>query len=122
MFFWKAETLLEALRRFQPKTATLLAGLPAFGHPDFAARLAKIFPLCENISVDYAVLEHATNVVGVACDDFGWSDVGAGMPFTSCCRATPTEMPRVPNSSARIPAGTTSTAAKSWWHCWGFTI
>ena len=37
----------------------------------------KRFPLCENISIDYAVLENADNVVGVACDDFGWNDVGS---------------------------------------------
>jgi len=77
MFFWKAETLLEALRLYAPKTATLLAGLPAFGHDGFAARLAEIFPLCDNISIDFAVLEKAKNVVGVACDEFGWNDVGS---------------------------------------------
>jgi mannose-1-phosphate guanylyltransferase len=77
MFFWKAETLLDAMRKYQPKTATLLARLPAFSHPDFAARLAEVFPLCENISVDYGVLEHADNVVGVACDEIGWSDAGS---------------------------------------------
>jgi mannose-1-phosphate guanylyltransferase len=81
MFFWKAGTLLDAMRKYQPKTATLLARLPAFRHPDFAARLAEVFPLCENISVDYGVIEHAVlepgHVVGVACDEFGWSDVGS---------------------------------------------
>jgi mannose-1-phosphate guanylyltransferase len=77
MFFWKAETLLDALRHHLPKTATLLSSLPAFHHPDFAAQLSQVFPLCENISIDYAVLEHAKNVVGVACDEFGWNDVGS---------------------------------------------
>jgi len=33
--------------------------------------------LCENISVDYAVLEKSSNVVGVAGDDIGWNDVGS---------------------------------------------
>src|SRR4051812_39895087 len=77
MFFWKAETVLEAMRKHQPKTAMLISGLPPFSHADFAARLAEIFPLCENISVDFGVIEHADNVVGVACDEFGWSDVGS---------------------------------------------
>ena len=77
MFFWRADTVLEALRHHLPKTATLLAGLPAFGDRRFASRLKEIFPLCENISIDYAVLEKAKNVVGVACDDFGWNDVGS---------------------------------------------
>jgi mannose-1-phosphate guanylyltransferase len=77
MFFWKASTVLDAMRQFQPQTATLLASLPAFGNKKFAARLKEVFPLCNNISIDYAVLEHATNVVGVPCEEFGWSDVGS---------------------------------------------
>lgn len=77
MFFWKAETILEALRQYQPKTWTLLAGLPPFGKKDFAARVAESFPRCESISIDYAVLEKAKNVVGIAVDDIGWNDVGS---------------------------------------------
>ena len=77
MFFWKASTILDGLRLHLPKTATLLSSLPPFAHKDFAARVAKVFPLCENISIDYAVLQRADNVVGIACDDFGWNDVGS---------------------------------------------
>ena len=77
MFFWKAETILDAMRKHQPKTATLISSLPAFAHPDFAAKLAEVFPLCESISVDFGVIELADNVVGVPCGEFGWSDVGS---------------------------------------------
>jgi mannose-1-phosphate guanylyltransferase len=77
MFFWKAATVLDGLRLHLPKTATLLSSLPAFSRKDFAARVAEVFPLCENISIDYAVLQKADNVVGVACDDIGWNDVGS---------------------------------------------
>ena len=77
MFFWKAATILDGLRLHLPKTATLLGSLPPFSDKNFAARVADVFPLCENISIDYAVLQRADNVVGVACDDFGWNDVGS---------------------------------------------
>ncbi|HYZ85380.1 MAG TPA: mannose-1-phosphate guanylyltransferase [Bryobacteraceae bacterium] len=77
MFFWRTDVLLQAIRRFQPKTATLLASLPAFDSRKFGNALSQAFPLCENISIDYAVLEKADNVVGIAADDFGWSDVGS---------------------------------------------
>ena len=77
MFFWKAGTVLEALRQHQPKTSTLLASLPAFSEPDFATRVAESFPLCDSISIDYAVLEKAPNVVGIAIHDIGWNDVGS---------------------------------------------
>ncbi len=77
MFFWKTSVLLEALRQHLPKTATLLASIPPVTSRGFAASLAKTFPMCENISIDYAVLEKADNVVGLAADDIGWNDVGS---------------------------------------------
>jgi|SRR5579884_376410 len=77
MFFWKASTLLEALRAHQPKTATILASLPPVNSRNFGAALRRGFPLCENISIDYAVLEKARGVLGFPGDDFGWNDVGS---------------------------------------------
>ncbi len=77
MFFWKTSVLLDALRRHLPKTATLLAGLPAFSSRQFAAKMADVFPRCENISIDYAVLEKAANVAGIPAGDIGWNDVGS---------------------------------------------
>jgi mannose-1-phosphate guanylyltransferase len=77
MFFWKTSVLLEALREYLPKTATLLASLPEFANRRFAAKLKEVFPHCENISIDYAVLEKSPHVAGLATDDFGWNDVGS---------------------------------------------
>jgi mannose-1-phosphate guanylyltransferase len=77
MFFWKASVLLDALRRYLPKTAALLDGLPAFGARGFTKRLGEIFPQCENISIDYAVLEKSPGVAGLAAGDIGWNDVGS---------------------------------------------
>src|SRR5262249_18576563 len=39
--------------------------------------LAQAFPLCDNISIDFAVLEKAKNVSGIPAADFGWNDVGS---------------------------------------------
>jgi mannose-1-phosphate guanylyltransferase len=77
MFFWRASTVLELMRRHQPKTATLLAGLPPQGSRHFAAKLAEAYPLCEGISIDYAIIEKADQVAGFALDDVGWNDVGS---------------------------------------------
>jgi mannose-1-phosphate guanylyltransferase len=77
MFFWRAATVLELLRHHQPKTAALLASLPEFDSKHFNARLAASYPLCENISVDYAIIEKAETVAGIALDDIGWNDVGS---------------------------------------------
>ena len=77
MFFWRAGVLLHQLRLHLPKTATILAALPPVASPRFASELAHSFPLCDNISIDYAVLERAATVQGIAAADFGWNDVGS---------------------------------------------
>src|SRR6202051_4880942 len=77
MFFWKTSVLLDSLRRFLPKTEHLLAGLPPFTSSKFSASLAAAFPQCDNISIDYAVMERAPNVTGIPAGDFGWNDVGS---------------------------------------------
>jgi len=77
MFFWRTDVLLQALNVFLPATSALLSGLPRFRDPQFAKKLAETYPQCENISIDYAVLEKARNVVGIASDEFGWNDVGS---------------------------------------------
>jgi mannose-1-phosphate guanylyltransferase len=77
MFFWRAGVLLDQLRLYLPKTATILAALPPVASPRFASQLAQSFPLCDNISIDYAVLEKASIVRGIAAGDFGWNDVGS---------------------------------------------
>ncbi|MBI3896135.1 MAG: mannose-1-phosphate guanylyltransferase [Acidobacteria bacterium] len=83
MFFWKASTIREALRHYLPQTAAVLQSIPkelaASGRavPVHIQRLLKkLYPACENISVDYAVLEKASGVVGIPCD-IGWNDVGS---------------------------------------------
>ncbi len=77
MFFWRADVYLEALRQHLPKTATILAALPPFSSRGFPKRFAETFPRCENISVDYAILEKAGGVAGFASGDLGWNDVGS---------------------------------------------
>jgi mannose-1-phosphate guanylyltransferase len=82
MFFWRTSVLLDAMRRHLPKTASLLASLPPFTSRQFPARVKKTFPLCENISIDYAVLEPESvkrqgSVAGIPAGDIGWSDVGS---------------------------------------------
>ncbi|HLK70097.1 MAG TPA: mannose-1-phosphate guanylyltransferase [Bryobacteraceae bacterium] len=77
MFFWRADVLMNELRLHLPKTAAALETLPRFGARDFAAKLKHVFPQCDNISIDYAVLEKATEVSGIPAGDFGWNDVGS---------------------------------------------
>jgi mannose-1-phosphate guanylyltransferase len=84
MFLWSARTLADALREHLPKTAQLLEEIAgAFGSRKFAATFRKLYPKCENISVDYAVLEPRSAKGERAGDifclpaDFGWNDLGS---------------------------------------------
>jgi mannose-1-phosphate guanylyltransferase len=77
IFCWRAGVFLNEMRQHLPKTAALLAALPGFHDKRFAKRLAETYPMCENISVDYAVLERSDRVVSMATDDFGWNDLGS---------------------------------------------
>ncbi|MCZ2156079.1 MAG: mannose-1-phosphate guanylyltransferase, partial [Bryobacterales bacterium] len=77
MFFWKASAFLEAFNLHLPRTALHIASISPLGSKNFERDLAEYFPLCESISVDYAVMEKAKNVVGIAAEDFGWNDVGS---------------------------------------------
>jgi mannose-1-phosphate guanylyltransferase len=80
MFFWRASTFLDAMRRFLPKTAAIIASMPSVHSRDFQRMFRQRYPLCENISVDYGVMEKAAAagmVWAVATDDIGWSDVGS---------------------------------------------
>ena len=84
MFLWSARTLTNALLEHLPKTAALLQKIAAtFGTRRFAATLARLYPKCENISIDYAVLEPRSRKgeqnPHIIClpADFGWNDLGS---------------------------------------------
>jgi mannose-1-phosphate guanylyltransferase len=84
MFLWSARTLADALREHLPKTASLLGEIAAtFGTKRFLNTFRKLYPKCENISVDYAVLEprsaRGEQASRIFClpADFGWNDLGS---------------------------------------------
>lgn len=84
MFLWSARTLANALREHLPNTAALLEEIAAgFGTNKFAATFRKLYPKCENISIDYAVLEPRSakgeQAGRIYClpADFGWNDLGS---------------------------------------------
>ena len=82
MFVWGAKTLADALREHLPQTAPLLEEIAAsYGTRKFEKTFAKLYPRCQNISIDYAVLEprSAKTRSGIYCipAGFGWNDLGS---------------------------------------------
>jgi mannose-1-phosphate guanylyltransferase len=84
MFLWRADTLADALREHLPNTEALLERIAAaYGTSKFASTLRKLYPKCENISIDYAVLEPRSSKgegkSRIFCLPFdsGWNDLGS---------------------------------------------
>jgi mannose-1-phosphate guanylyltransferase len=84
IFLWSARTLAGAIREHCPAMAPLLEKIAAaHGGPEFERVFAELYPQCENISIDYAVLEprSAKGEMGseIYClpADFAWNDIGS---------------------------------------------
>ena len=76
IFVWNINTITEALRRHSPGLASIMDEMSiSFYTPEEKAVVEKLFPTCEKISIDYAVMEKADNIYTLPAE-FGWSDLG----------------------------------------------
>ncbi|MEI7781749.1 MAG: mannose-1-phosphate guanylyltransferase [Planctomycetota bacterium] len=76
IFVWKAKTILEALATHQPECLERLEKIAAaWETADRDAVFAREFAAIKGISIDYAVLEHATDVAVIEAP-FEWDDLG----------------------------------------------
>jgi mannose-1-phosphate guanylyltransferase len=84
IFLWSARTLANAVREHLPETAPMLEKIGScFGTPEFEECFREFYPKCENISVDYAVLEprsakgeHKSRLYCLPAE-FSWNDLGS---------------------------------------------
>ncbi len=84
IFIWSARTLANAVREHVPEMAPLLEKIAAaYGTENFERVFAELYPKCENISVDYAILEprsakgeHRSQLYCIPAE-FGWNDLGS---------------------------------------------
>lgn len=76
IFVWNISTIVESMRRYAPDLAARMDRMSESFYTDREdAVVAEIFPTCEKISIDYAVMEKADYIYTIP-GDFGWSDVG----------------------------------------------
>ena len=77
MFVWSVETFKNALVAHRPPLYAMMQRLlPEIGTPGFAAAFQREYDQLEKISIDYAVMEKADNIL-MARGDFAWDDVGS---------------------------------------------
>ena len=76
IFLWSAKTIIKAFKEFQPVMSQLLAnGLDALNTSHENAFIEENYAKAENISIDYAILEHARNIFVIPAR-FDWNDLG----------------------------------------------
>lgn len=87
IFLWEAATIEAAIREFEPEMASLFDKMSVnFYTEKEQSTVNEMFPQCNNISIDYAVMERLggkeiklrgqQSGVYVMPSDFGWSDLG----------------------------------------------
>jgi mannose-1-phosphate guanylyltransferase len=76
IFIWSVSAIEKAIRSFLPEVAAIFDSMETLlDTENEQAAIHDHFPTCPNISVDYGIMEHATNIY-VRPSDFGWSDMG----------------------------------------------
>lgn len=76
IFIWSASTIINAFRVYNPSIAKIFDSIrPKLGTSEEQSLIDERYPECENISVDYAIMEKAEEIF-VCPADFGWSDLG----------------------------------------------
>ena len=72
IFVWNVNTIVDSITKYKPNIAKDMDAIEATGN------VKEIFPQCEKISIDFAVMEPASKDGKVFTHpaDFGWSDLG----------------------------------------------
>jgi mannose-1-phosphate guanylyltransferase len=76
IFIWKVGSIIRAFQQFLPDMDKAFSeGKGLYGTQQEQGFINSMYSACENISIDYGIMEKAKNVK-VVLSDFGWSDLG----------------------------------------------
>lgn len=76
IFVWQVKNVMKAFEKYQPEMYELFDNEKEnFNTPNETEAINRIYPLCTNVSIDFAIMEKADNVF-VIPSSFGWSDLG----------------------------------------------
>ena len=77
IFVWNVKTIVKELRAFAPQISAVMDELkPSLFTSSEQTQLRRLFPTCDKISIDYAVMEKSRSIYVIA-DDLAWSDLGS---------------------------------------------
>ncbi len=76
IFLWSLKTITKAFKTYLPEMYELFNSVEnKINTPEQQSAINSIYSQCDNISIDYGIMEKAQNV-NVLTADFGWSDLG----------------------------------------------
>ena len=76
IFLWNVNTIVDAFSKYAPSINEIFSGIAdVYGTEREQEVINSVYPTCESISVDYAIMEKAEHIY-VFPADFGWSDLG----------------------------------------------
>lgn len=76
MFIWNVEAIIKAIKTHLPDIFNLFSQQSEVYNTDQEqAFIDEVYPQCENVSIDYGIMEKADNVFVINAD-IGWSDLG----------------------------------------------
>ena len=77
-FVWRTQDILDRFARHLPDTyKRMMLIKKSLGTPKEKSTIEKEYPLCEKISIDYAIMEHLKpSEVQILPANLGWSDIG----------------------------------------------
>ena len=76
IFIWNLNSIEQAFKNYLPDIYAIFdKAIPVLGTDQEEAYIQAHFPECQNVSIDYGVMEPAKNVYVIPAD-FGWSDLG----------------------------------------------
>jgi len=78
MFIWRANRILDEFASQMPDLKSALERIAsAWDTPEQSAVLAYEWPRLKSSTIDYGIMEHATNVAVLPASGLEWSDVGS---------------------------------------------
>lgn len=76
IFMWGVTTIVNAFKKYQPSQFALFeSGLTSYNTSEESTFIEKNYPKAENVSIDYAILEHSESIY-VLPATFDWNDLG----------------------------------------------
>ena len=76
IFIWSLKSINKAFEQYLPEVDSLFKkGIGKYNTPQEKEFIEETYAVCTNISIDYGVMEKASNVYVYAAD-LGWSDLG----------------------------------------------